>query len=76
MTDIANRAPKNRKPQQGRGVTRGSAAGEPPKKGGILAALRCSPLVGAGLDLARARGSDRGSTQLKAAAAPMKKVRR
>lgn len=28
-------------------------AGEPPKKGGILAALRRSPLVGADLDLAR-----------------------
>ena len=28
-------------------------AGEPPKRGGILAALRRSPLVGADLDLAR-----------------------
>jgi hypothetical protein len=28
--------------------------GEPPKKGGILAALRRSPLVGADLDLTRA----------------------
>jgi transposase len=28
-------------------------AGEPPKTGGILAALRCSPLVGADLDLSR-----------------------
>lgn len=28
-------------------------AGEPPKKGGILAALRRSPLVGANLNLAR-----------------------
>jgi|SRR5882757_11246614 hypothetical protein len=28
-------------------------AGEPPKKGGILAALRRSPLVGAELDLVR-----------------------
>ena len=28
-------------------------AGEPPKKGGILAALRRSPLVGADLDIAR-----------------------
>ncbi|MBZ9676320.1 hypothetical protein [Mesorhizobium sp. ES1-1] len=27
--------------------------GEPPRKGGILAALRRSPLVGAGLDLTR-----------------------
>lgn len=32
-----------------------SVAGEPPKKGGILAALRRSPLVGAGLDLRRSR---------------------
>ena len=30
-----------------------SIAGEPPKKGGILAALRRSPLVGAGLNLTR-----------------------
>jgi len=30
-------------------------AGEPPEKGGILAALRRSPLVGAGLDLTRPR---------------------
>jgi hypothetical protein len=33
--------------------------GEPPKKGGILAALRRSPLVGAELDLARSRESGR-----------------
>jgi hypothetical protein len=32
-----------------------SLAGEPPKKGGILAALRRSPLVGADLDLPRPR---------------------
>lgn len=36
-----------------------SIAGEPPKKGGILAALRRSPLVGADLDLARAREEGR-----------------
>lgn len=30
-------------------------AGEPPKKGGILAAFRRSPLVGANLDLTRPR---------------------
>jgi hypothetical protein len=30
-------------------------AGQPPKKGGILAALRRSPLVGADLDLTRSR---------------------
>jgi len=34
-------------------------AGEPPKKGGILAALRRSPLVGADLDLTRSRGEGR-----------------
>jgi hypothetical protein len=36
-----------------------TVAGEPPKKGGILAALRRSPLVGAGLDLTRSRDSGR-----------------
>lgn len=34
-------------------------AGEPPKKGGILAALRRSPLVGADLDLHRPREKGR-----------------
>lgn len=34
-------------------------AGEPPKKGGILAALRRSPLVGADLDLVRLREAGR-----------------
>jgi len=34
-------------------------AGEPPKKGGILAALRRSPLVGADLDLTRPRKEGR-----------------
>ncbi|MFZ1104858.1 MAG: hypothetical protein WAN86_18745 [Hyphomicrobiaceae bacterium] len=36
-----------------------SIAGEPPKKGGILAALRRSPLVDAGLDLTRPREEGR-----------------
>ncbi len=36
-----------------------SIAGEPPKKGGILAALRRSPLVGADLDLTRPREEGR-----------------
>jgi len=36
-----------------------SINGEPPKKGGILAALRRSPLVGADLNLARPREGDR-----------------
>lgn len=34
-------------------------AGEPPKKGGILAALRRSPLVGADLDRNRPRDEGR-----------------
>lgn len=33
--------------------------GEPPRKGGILAALRRSPLVGADLDLPRSRETGR-----------------
>jgi hypothetical protein len=36
-----------------------SIAGEPPKKGGILAALRRSPLVGSNLNLARHRDAGR-----------------
>ena len=36
-----------------------SVASEPPKKGGILAALRRSPLVGADLDLGRPREEGR-----------------
>jgi hypothetical protein len=36
-----------------------SIAGEPPKTGGILAALRRSPLVGADLDLTRFRAEGR-----------------
>lgn len=36
-----------------------SIAGEPPMKGGILAALRRSPLVGADLDLTRPREKGR-----------------
>ena len=36
-----------------------SIAGEPPKKGGILAALRRSPLVGADLDFERVREQGR-----------------
>ncbi len=34
-------------------------AGEPPRKGGILAALRRSPLVGADLDLSRSHQQGR-----------------
>jgi hypothetical protein len=36
-----------------RAIIQRSVAGKPTKKGGILAALRRSPLVGADLDLAR-----------------------
>lgn len=36
-----------------------SIAGEPPKKGGILDALRRSPLVGADLDVSRSTTSGR-----------------
>ncbi len=36
-----------------------SIAGEPPKKGGILNALRRSPLVGADLDITRSRTQGR-----------------
>ena len=38
-----------------RSIIAASVAGEPPKKGGILAALRRSPLVGAGLAPSRPR---------------------
>ncbi|WP_316399232.1 hypothetical protein [Bradyrhizobium sp. 33ap4] len=38
-----------------RATVRKSIAGEPPCKGGIFAALRRSPLVGADLDLTRSR---------------------
>ena len=36
-----------------RATVKAALAGEPPKPGGILAALRRSPLVGVGLDLSR-----------------------
>ena len=36
-----------------------SIGGDPPKRGGILAALRRSPLVGADLDLTRSREAGR-----------------
>lgn len=42
-----------------RAVVSQSIASEPPEKGGILAALRRSPLVGADLDLARPREAGR-----------------
>jgi hypothetical protein len=42
-----------------RATVRRSISGEPPKKGGILSALRQSPLVGADLDLHRPAESAR-----------------
>ncbi len=42
-----------------RAVVSQTLTGEPPKKGGILAALRRSPLVGADLDLTRPREDGR-----------------
>jgi hypothetical protein len=42
-----------------RATIRRSIAGKAPRKGGILAALRRSPLVGADLDLARSREAGR-----------------
>ena len=61
MIDTAQkRAPRNyrRRPAK-RGTAQFDAANEPPKKGGILAALRRSPLVGADLNSIRSR--DTGS---------------
>ncbi|AWM07079.1 hypothetical protein [Bradyrhizobium symbiodeficiens] len=42
-----------------RAAVRKSIAGEPPRPGGILAALRRSPLVSADLDLSRSREKGR-----------------
>lgn len=42
-----------------RAIVAKSVAGEPPRTGGILAALRRSPLVGADLDLTRPREDGR-----------------
>ncbi len=43
-----------------RGAVERTVMGEPPQRGGILAALRRSPLVGADLDLARPHLEGRG----------------
>ena len=45
--------------QRLRNVVSNSITGEPPKKGGILAALLRSPLVGADLDITRSREQGR-----------------
>ena len=42
-----------------RAVVSETLAGEPPKRGGILAALRRSPLVGAELEISRSREEGR-----------------
>jgi hypothetical protein len=42
-----------------RATVKNTIAGEPRKKGGILAALRRSPMVGAELDLSRLRDKGR-----------------
>jgi hypothetical protein len=42
-----------------RATVRRTISGEPPKKGGILNALRRSPLVGADLDIKRPRTAGR-----------------
>lgn len=42
-----------------RAAVRTTISGEPPRKGGIVAALRRSPLVGADLDLSRPRVAER-----------------
>jgi hypothetical protein len=54
----ALRNDRRRLGKRGAAVSR-SIAGEPPQKGGILAALRRSPLVGADLNLTRSRGAGR-----------------
>jgi hypothetical protein len=61
MIDIKQkRAPRNRRKRSLKpDVARLEAAGEPPMKGNILAALRRSPLVGVDLNLVRSRGLGR-----------------
>ncbi|EPX78093.1 hypothetical protein [Salipiger mucosus] len=48
------------KADEARAAVKAVVAGEPPKPGGVLAALRRSPLVGAELDLTRPREEGRG----------------
>lgn len=47
------------KAEEARAAVKAVVAGEPPKPGGILTALRRSPLVGAELDLSRPRDEGR-----------------
>jgi hypothetical protein len=56
IRSLAKRLAENdRDATQIRAAVSRSIAGGPPKKGGIFAALRRSPLVGADLDVTRAR---------------------
>ena len=60
VRSIARRlAEKGPEASQLRAVVSQTITGAPPKKGGILAALRRSPLVGADLDLSRPREEGR-----------------
>jgi hypothetical protein len=60
MIDTAKRTLRNyRRRLAKRGSARSDAASEPPRKGGILAALRRSPMVGADINLARSRETGR-----------------
>lgn len=61
MSDTAKKRVlrKYRRRPTKRGTAPSDATGEPPKKGGILAALRRSPLVGADLNFTRLRDAGR-----------------
>lgn len=48
-------AQDRREAEEARTAVKALVGGEPPKSGGILSALRRSPLVGADLDLSRSR---------------------
>lgn len=63
VRSVARRlAEKGPEASQLRAVVSQTITGVPPKKGGILAALRRSPLVGADLDLSRPREEGRKVT--------------
>lgn len=61
MTETAQKRKlrKYRRRLAKRGTARFAAPSEPPNKGGILTALRCSPLVGTYFNLVRSRGTGR-----------------
>jgi len=52
-------AQDRREAEEARTAVKALVGGEPPKSGGILSALRRSPLVGADLDLSRSREEGR-----------------